>query len=349
MSERPQLEPWAVRGKSGRRQVGSTHAFESKILLANCLPGTLHHFDLELSETLERSCGVKCESLPTVSIEQLSGAGKLWAAGRHFIRSAQQAFRLSGTTIIVEWPALGLWEFFVLAPLAVRNHVLVMIHDPRPLRKQFGMGRTAALFARLLLRSLPRMHAVSLTKLAQDTLASAVGVESIMVHHPIRNVTLPRPGPSGPVRVLGQYKPVRNLQALEVISRGSPEFELEIHGRGWPQVSGWTVADSFIPESEMDELIGRSSCVVIPYREFFQSGIAVRCLELATPVVGPSHEHLRTLFGIDWPGLVESDESWREAVENVIAAEREVELRTDHYRRLVDVSWAALIDRLATT
>jgi hypothetical protein len=115
------------------------------------------------------------------------------------------------------------------------------------------------------------------------------------------------------IRVLGQFKADRDVAALERLAREGPgEWTYEIVGRGWPAVAGWHVDARFVPEAEFEELLTTSSAVLIPYRRFFQSGVAVRAVELGTPVVGPADSSLADLLGTGSPWLVR-DGDWRAA------------------------------------
>jgi hypothetical protein len=81
-------------------------------------------------------------------------------------------------------------------------------------------------------------------------------------------------------------------------------------------VRGWAVDARFVPEAELDHLIADAKVVVIPYRRFFQSGIALRCLEQSTLVVGPRGTSLDDLLGPGSPLLVDTDEpdGWTRAI-----------------------------------
>jgi hypothetical protein len=121
------------------------------------------------------------------------------------------------------------------------------------------------------------------------------------------------------IRVLGQYKPDRDLDALSVVAESFGDSAvLEVHGRGWPTVDGWSVQSHFVSEPEMDELIASSNVVLISYGRFFQSGIAIRCLEHGTPVVGPAGSSLEDLYGSNSPLLVHDRYDWPRAVAHAI-------------------------------
>jgi hypothetical protein len=63
--------------------------------------------------------------------------------------------------------------------------------------------------------------------------------------------------------------------------------------------------------------------VLIPYRRFFQSGIAIRCLEREIPVVGPAGSSLEDLYGSDSALLVTHVDDWTRAVEHAITSGRD--------------------------
>ena len=70
--------------------------------------------------------------------------------------------------------------------------------------------------------------------------------------------------------------------------------------------------EGFLTEEALDAALADAAVVLIPYSHFFQSGIAVRAVELGVPVAGPRHPFLADLLGGDWPGLVAGDDaaSW---------------------------------------
>jgi len=95
-----------------------------------------------------------------------------------------------------------------------------------------------------------------------------------------------------------------------------------IAGRGWPTVPGWTVDEGFMTEPDMTARLRRARCVLLPYSHYFQSNVAVRALEVGTPVVGHRHPFLEGLLGAEYPGYVEhgSDPTgWARAIERSIA------------------------------
>jgi hypothetical protein len=129
---------------------------------------------------------------------------------------------------------------------------------------------------------------------------------------PIAQVQRP---PRAVVRVLGQYKADRDIAAMRDVAAKLPSHDFAVTGRGWPAVPGWTVDDRFVPEEELDKLISTASAVMIPYTRFYQSGIAVRCLERGVPAIGPANTSLSDLFSGEPALLVDTAEGdWTPAL-----------------------------------
>jgi hypothetical protein len=129
------------------------------------------------------------------------------------------------------------------------------------------------------------------------------------------------------IRVLGQFKQDRDLEVLQSLAAEfNSECDLEIAGRGWPTVEGWRVDSRFVSEQELDELVRSSDAIVIPYKRFYQSGIAIRALEAGTPIVGRAATSLADLYGSDSRLLVSDElvdgdtrsQSWPAAVRHAL-------------------------------
>ena len=146
---------------------------------------------------------------------------------------------------------------------------------------------------------------------------------AVLTMHPILDEQRLTPKTSRPsVVVAGQYKPARDLELLAQLGPRLRDagWTTTIVGRGWPPVPGWDVDDRFVPEDELDDLLGAAWALLLPYREYFQSGVAVRALENGTPTVGestsflddlqPAHERLRVPVGA-------CAEAWLEALSHV--------------------------------
>lgn len=123
------------------------------------------------------------------------------------------------------------------------------------------------------------------------------------------------------VRVFGQYKPDRDLESLAAVGRAlGGSAVLEVYGRGWPNIDCWHVFPGFLDEKRLTELMVESSVILIPYKNFFQSGIAIRALELGIPFVGPRASVLADMVDQESPLLVHEGGShlWLDAVVHAV-------------------------------
>lgn len=299
-----------------------------RVLIVNPLKHTLAHYEGELLETLNQ-CGVSdVEIADTVAGDGVTGPfHRVTIAARTVRDRIAMAHAVHRQIVIVVWPLFGYLEPLTLLGLARSNIVYIVMHDPSPLRRSYGQSRWARGLFKALLRH-RNLRILYHTAHAQRVGISNNGVEGTVVPHPMRllpsgtDVQLRRTASRPMVRVLGQYKDTRSLTALSVLAdRAAGLCEFEIHGRGWPEVAGWKVVDRFVPEHEFAFLVESSDCVVIPYDLFFQSGVAVRCLEAGVPVVAPRHEHIGELYGADWAGTVRDESDWYDALMRALAAD----------------------------
>jgi hypothetical protein len=95
----------------------------------------------------------------------------------------------------------------------------------------------------------------------------------------------------------------------------------------------------------LDAELAAAAAVIIPYTLYWQSGIAVRAVELGTNVVGLPTEFLRLLLGADYPGfpLDASVAAWERAVVSTIDAPSDLDARRIAYIAKVDESWERLL------
>jgi hypothetical protein len=293
--------------------------------VVNPLGAALHHYQSELLTVLEDSdTSTSVIAFP----EPSTGTGGRVSWLVRYVAALAWAgarARRAGGRLLVVWPVLGYLDLVLLRVAAGRRSSLVM-HDPVPLVNATGYGRVSR---QVGIRLGGGVQVIVHSEAARRALDPALSDEQVaLLPHPILP---PRAGAHDArgrgtrpvVRVLGQYKPDRDLQALSVVAeRFGDSAVLEVHGRGWPDVAGWQVQSSFVPESELDQLAASSDVVLIPYRRFFQSGIAIRCLEHGTPVVGPAGSSLEDLYGPDSALLVAHDHDWARAVEHAVARGR---------------------------
>jgi hypothetical protein len=314
--------------------------------VVNPLPLALAHYEAALIDNLV-AAGADIRRVETTSMEVAAGGATNKALS--IVRSVAERcgfLRARRGLVVCLWPGFGLLEPLTWILAMLKHDVVVVYHDPVPIRRQAGYSRTAQRFFTVCVRRMARFHVVVHTELARTDMANINGVQAALAYHPIlpRDVTRPPTSTPGPVTVLGQFKPERTLKPLEDIAalQERRPSGLLIRGRGWPKVPGWEVDDTFLTEQEFDASIDLAVCVIVPYARFYQSGVATRCLEGGTPVVAPRHEHIEWLFGTDWPGLVDDDD-WAAALDRVL--ERAIELggRSASVRLEAVDSWAQLV------
>ncbi|MFF2296842.1 glycosyltransferase family 2 protein [Arthrobacter sp. NPDC058127] len=281
----------------------------TRVVIVNPLGGALAHYTDALAKTLEET-GAAVE---TFSIEEPSVSGRSrfqWLVGylRLLNAAARRQNAAPGSKMLVTWPVLGFLDLLLVGAICGKASAIVY-HDPKPLVRAIGTGRAIATVVQKVSK-LPEIivHSQAAHESMLDFgFASRLQVLAHPMMRPANRNFGEDAGVVGrrKVRVLGQYKRDRDLDVLGVLARHlHTEFDLEIVGRGWPSVDGWDVDPRFVSESELDTLIETSAAIVIPYRRFYQSGIAIRALERGTPVVGRSETSLSSLYGADSELLV---------------------------------------------
>lgn len=292
-------------------------ANQTRVLIINPLGSALAHYTNEVEEVLS-SLGYQSE---TISFLEPSATGRgRWTWLREYVRAIRSASRAKGHFTLVTWPVMGMLDLAILRAFGVRRGAVVF-HDPRPLVKAVGYGY----FARLAGRGAPGIDRIVHSEAALFDARESLGMQGVkLLPHPVLSVDVQYGAESrAAVRVLGQYKQTRSIEALHLISESAiaDDHQLQIVGRGWPNVDGWSTDDQFVSEPELDRLIATSAAVVIPYARFYQSGIAIRCLELGTPFVGPAGTSLGELVGPTSPLLV-NDDDWVTAVRHAVKTSR---------------------------
>jgi hypothetical protein len=329
---------------SGHSQPG---ARAEEVVLVNPLGAALHHYEAEL-ESILIGQGRRVVRLSTLEPSAHGRPRALWLTS-YLLLLARAALRVRvghRGQVIVTWPVLGYWDLVLLRMTAGRRSSLV-IHDPVPLVRSVGYGQVAR---RLASAAGAGVHVIVHSQEARDALDPRLRAADVaLLPHPVLppHPHLQRPagttaGDAMPrVRVLGQYKPERDLEALRRVAADlGDRAVLEVHGRGWPLLEGWDVHAGFVTEPELDQLIASSDAVLIPYSRFYQSGIAIRCLEQTTPVVGPRDTSLRVIFGESSPLLVGSAGDWCRAVDHAIEqGQDEAALAARRWRAGCEGAW----------
>ena len=312
------------------------------VSIYNPLPRALRHFEDELvSVVTATGRDVRRATAPSAEIPDASRVERVQALGRDLV-GRLRASRTAGE-LVVCWPVLGLAEPALWCTASPDARITLLVHDPVQLRRQVGMGRGARRLGRLGTRHRGVRVAVHSTP-AREALVGMGWPTPALLPHPL----IPRPAPTtradgDVVLVCGQYKPARDLRLLERIGPSLRErgFRPLICGRGWPSVAGWEVQGGFLAEEALDASLVASAAVLIPYAHFFQSGVAVRAVEVGTPVVGPRHPFLVELLGDGWPGLTatEATADWVEAVAAVRGRTAEVQERALLLRTRCEQAW----------
>jgi hypothetical protein len=288
-----------------------------RIGLINPLGVSLAHY----TRALEGMLGTSMIDRGPINLEEPSASG---LGRRRWVQAYLRALwaernDIESEYLLITWPVLGFWDF-VIARLVVNKPLIIIVHDPKPLVRAVGYGRIARWAAqRRASRSYVLVHSEAAR---EEVLRQVPRMEIVELPHPMME---PRSGKTHHdgetvLRVLGQYKADRDLSALEEIAATcDSRWRFEIIGRGWPEVRGWGVKDEFVSEDGLDELIHTSDVVIIPYKRFFQSGIALRCLENGTAVVGPRDSSLEVLLGVDSGWLAHAGD-WKSAIETAVGS-----------------------------
>lgn len=320
------------------------------LTFTNPLPRAFAHYVCQIEQTLGR-CSVSTSALPTRVVEgKLGVPGRIWMLANSF-RNARDN-RNGNVPNLQLWPSLGLLEARLWGTRSPRN--IVAIHDPVPLRAQVGYGRVSAWWA-------SRAHPSHAPIIMVHSTAAQNEVRRLLPHHNLVQVLLPvlshqtlGPESADPlVVVAGQYKKERNLDLLAALgpSLVASGLRPEIHGAGWPtKIPGWTVHDGFLTEEQLESVLSQAWVVLLPYRRYFQSGIAIRALEQGTLTVGTRTGFTEDLLGPANPSIVDdldSADDWHRAITETIATKQTVPKVFADYRARVDDSWLAGIRAIA--
>jgi hypothetical protein len=329
---------------------------EHRILILNTLGGALLHYTKALSDNLQ-GAGFEVSVATIYEPSQATGGRLTWIL--RYVRMLLSARRMAksdkSNTVLVTWPVLGYLDLLLSMILGRRAVIELIVHDPEPLVSAVGYDRRS----RFISRVAPFKRGLIVHSDAALADIRTQGFESIatklphpilpVAHSEVQHVNEPRI-----VRVLGQYKPDRDISALEEIGASiGAGVTLEIRGRRWPQIAGWHVIEGFVPEVELQRLLRTSDAVVVPYKRFYQSGIAIRCLEYGVPIVGPAGTSLEDLVGSVSPLLVGetgTGAGWTSAITSALASEKDnVLMMMDELRLESRTAWHTFIGRADRT
>ena len=313
------------------------------ITYTNPLPFALRHYAIELEQTLAR-VGTSSNQILVPAVEGLpSVGGKIRMVTRAWGNAWGTRAHASASNIQI-WPSLGLAEMLLWRQSRGHRHY-VILHDPVPLRRQVGFDYLSRWVAsRATGKTMPVVivHSASAEIEARRALPN---FDVVRLPHPIVSAHLVSPDPVEPVVIVaGQYKPERDLRLLRGLGPlfGAAGIRGRIQGRGWPEVPGWEVIDEFIPEDQLDALLLSASAVLLPYRNYFQSGIALRALELGALFVSTRTSFAEDVLGSSSRLIYDepTPQAAFTAIEAAIGRRSEASQIFQRYIRLVDRHWA---------
>lgn len=334
-----------------------------RIIVINPLGVALSHYTEALLRQLA-DAGIETETLSIAEPSQSRNSRTRWlTAYSAMLYSAGRRTRKRNSLekVLLTWPVLGFLDLLMVKVLCGSSGIIVY-HDPRPLVRSVGSSHLVAGIVGLV-KNRPGTLVHS-NEAARAMAAVGLTDRLALVPHPMFPPAdfekEPTPneetGKRQRVRVLGQYKADRDIDLLgSLAGRLGQKYDLEIVGRGWPAVQGWNVDARFVPEDELEELITTSDAIVIPYKRFYQSGIAIRALEQAVPVVGRVETSLRDLYGTQSQLLVAVEDelpgaevdAWVSAIEYALGNGRtETALAARRFHAKASRGWARLGSRL---
>lgn len=313
----------------------------------NPIPEALTHYEHEFIETL---AGVAVTSSPAPWSSAVEGRdGGAARTARLAVRAGRNTLRanLSETTTVHLWPTWGLLDARLLR--YGRSRQAIVLHDPIPIRPQVGHSALAERWAG---RAGPRsplvlVHSSTASRDARRRLPLHQVVE---VNHPILNRQRPQQkSDRATLVVAGQFKPERDLDLMRQVATWTKgAWDLRVYGRGWPPIEGWRVQSRFLSEEQLDRALASAHAVLIPYRHYYQSGIAIRALELGTVSIGPTSSFLADLNAAA-PELAPQQfdsASMRRALEIAVQSASANAVYSDYLKR-AQVSWANVVEVLA--
>lgn len=316
-----------------------------KITICNPLPEALRHFRLELAETLVRT-GFQPEIAPAHGVEDRPGAAGKLIKLSNAIRNSQYG-KSSFRPTIQCWPSLGLLEPLLWSSSTEPNYVI--FHDPVPIRQQVGFDHWSKLLASRMSKKRGPVILVHSSDAFVEAEKLFPGLEIQKALHPVRSAVPARNALGSDVVVAGQFKPERNVELLAKLGPLLRRKGLRprIVGRGWPAgIPGWDIDSRFLSEIELDAVIDEAAVILIPYKNYFQSGIAIRALERGRLSVSPENSFANEVFGSIPGSIYKSSATPEEVLESLVmvSSSRSAPLQAlESYRERADLSWTSVL------
>lgn len=268
---------------------------DRQVIFVNPLGTALAHYGEEFRSVCS-SAGVPCTSI-SIPEPSSAGDGRLKWVSRYVqtLRLAKRLSRASGAQLVIAWPVLGFLDSLLISALA--GHARQIVHDPTPLVRAVGYGKVSRLAAAVLGRKVGYIvH--SPAAFAEMRRFGFLPGRLELLNHPVLPPAPPESrNETKTVRVLGQYKADRDLELMKAVALENPrDWLFEVCGRGWPEIEGWRTESRFLTEAEFEMKLKTADVLLVPYRRFYQSGAALRAMELGTPVVAPEGSVLDPLI-----------------------------------------------------
>lgn len=316
-----------------------------EIQLVNPLPKALEHYELELCQTLDRVDQPHALA-PVRAVEGMPGIGGRLRMLHNAIQNSRSCKDSSGPSLQV-WPSLGLLEPAFWWGSDEANAVI--FHDPLPLRHQIGFGSISHLVGQIQRprRQRPLIVSHSLDAMTVSRRNFPKFDHEEVLHPIVTRQTLGRKASNPVVLVAGQYKPARDLELLRWIGPhlANKGVECRVVGRGWPQIEGWTVDSRYLSEANFESELAQAWLLLVPYRFYYQSGVALRALELGTVSLSPATSFSHSLLGDDFSLCNAPREVWLSRIMELTSSPAQSEVLFDEYKQRCDHSWHQFLQR----
>lgn len=203
-----------------------------------------------------------------------------------------------------------------LLRIALRHTPVVeTVHNLRP---HESAGRLERMLHRIW-RSVPKVS-IYLNASPENDLAAG----AVLLHGAYPGEVLPRPSTRGTLLFIGQIRPYKGLpELLAAFSKtADPALRLRVMGAAADDSYADWIADTaagdrrielslgYAPDRDVRAALLKSDLVVLPYKDVYNSGVALLALSAGRPVLlpaGPSARSLQAEFGESWVRLYDGN------------------------------------------